>query len=90
MTLLDHIKDGGFKSRKLWLTIFGVETLMVGWFAAGHWKTLAPSYPTFVGGVLGLIGLYFTGNVTTKATLAKTAAKGTATSPPAPGPEQNG
>lgn len=91
------LKDGGFKSRKLLLCVFAVLVLAGGWVACGHWRELQPNYATFVGGVLGLVGLYFTGNVTTKATvISKLASAATLkttkrlTAPISLAPEDNG
>jgi hypothetical protein len=70
LDLKEILKDGGFKSRKLWLVVYAIHALLAGWFATAHWKALAPEFSTFVGGVIALVGLYFGSNVTTKATLA--------------------
>jgi hypothetical protein len=55
----DILEDSGYKSRKFLLTVLGLA--IIGW---GFWLTpwsamLPPLYPTFVGAVLGVLGLYF-------------------------------
>lgn len=58
--------DGGFKSRKLLFSVFSTLILLAGWFVAGHWVSLQPMFSSFVGGVVGVAGLYLTGSVATK------------------------
>jgi hypothetical protein len=60
------IRDGGWKSRKLWFSVFAVLILLAGWVLAGHFHSLQALYDTFVGGVVGVSGLYLTGSVATK------------------------
>lgn len=69
--LKDILKDGGYRSRKLWLIVYAIHALLAGWFATAHWKALQPEFATFTGGVITLVGLYFGANVTAKATMAK-------------------
>jgi len=66
-------KNGAYKSRKFTLTLLGVIliTLLA---AAGIWYPTVPAvYPTFIGGILGVLSLYFTGNVMNKYVVGKTA-----------------
>jgi hypothetical protein len=75
MAVLDQLKDGGYKSRKLWLAVFGIVVLGGGWAASGHWTTLQTGFGTFTTAVVSLVGLYFGVNVGTKATLASAVVK---------------
>lgn len=56
-------EDRIYSSRKFVLVIFGILILLTGGIIAVHSPTFAGIYPTFVGGVLGIVGAYITGNV---------------------------
>lgn len=60
------IRDGGIKSRKLWFSIFAIAVIFVGAILAAHWAAMISVYSTMVGGVLGVVGAYLTGNVAQK------------------------
>jgi divalent metal cation (Fe/Co/Zn/Cd) transporter len=60
------IRDNGYKSRKLWFSAFAIVAIFGGWIGAGLMPSLVPMFATFVGGVLGVAGLFLTGNVATK------------------------
>lgn len=66
MTADEIIRDGGAKSRKLWFSIFAITVIFVGALLAAKWGSIAPLYSTMVGGVLGVVGAYLTGNVAQK------------------------
>lgn len=56
--------DGkGVKSRKFILTILSLAILIGMTILAAGNAAMAPLFPTFVGGLLGILGLYFGGNV---------------------------
>lgn len=65
------LKDGGARSRKLWLAagtslgIVGVALL------AARIPALVPLFDTLVGGLLGVLALYLGGNVAAKQVLKK-------------------
>jgi hypothetical protein len=67
--------DGAFKSRKFILSLIGLG-LLTGVTLSGVWSSnVATMLPTFTGGLLGVISLYFTGNVMNKHVIGSTAAK---------------
>ncbi len=67
-------KDGGIGSRKLWLVV-GACLLLTGcWLMTGWVVPLQPTLDTIVGGVMGLVGLYLTGNVSSRWITAKSMA----------------
>ena len=55
--------DKGVRSRKFILTIISVAILIGMTILCGLVKALQPMFATFVGGLLGILGLYFGGNV---------------------------
>jgi hypothetical protein len=67
--------DGGFRSRKLWLAIFCIGVISVGYGVAGVWATLAAVYGEFVMGVLAAAGIYSGSNVVAKHLFMKAAKK---------------
>lgn len=67
--------DGGFLSRKLVITILAMLLITTGAFVSAWWPIFAASYGTFVGGILGCLGIYLTGNVTNKFLTDKNAVK---------------
>lgn len=72
------VADNGFKSRKLWFSVFSTAVIAAGGWAGAKWPQFAPLYDTMVGGIVGIAGIYLTGSVATKlvgAGVAKAAAK---------------
>lgn len=62
----NNINDKPFRSRKFFLTVFCILLLTVVCIL-GIWFPMLPAIlPTFVGGILGILSLYFTGNVLQK------------------------
>lgn len=59
-------KDGGAKSRKLWYALFTTAVIFAGAMLSSTSDSFAAIYDTMVGGVLGALGLYLSGNVGTK------------------------
>lgn len=62
----DAPRDNGFKSRKLWFSVFAVATIFGGATLGAHWTSFAPLYDTLVGGIVAVAGLFLTGQVATK------------------------
>lgn len=60
------LKDGSFASRKFMLTIFAIILLTIIALAGIIYPAVVAILPTFVGGLLGILSLYFTGNVVNK------------------------
>ncbi len=65
------LKDGGVKSRKLWLAVGTSVAIVISGVVAAKFPTIGPLYDTMVGGLLGVLALYLSGNVATKYTLSK-------------------
>lgn len=63
--------DNGYWSRKFLLALYGVHVVILLGLMACHWPALAPNLSVLVGGILGVLGLYFTGNVAHHAVLGK-------------------
>ena len=55
--------NGGYKSRKFNLTVLGLILVTAVALSALKWPAIVAVFPTFVGGILGILSLYFTGNV---------------------------
>lgn len=68
--MLDY-KDGGAKSRKLWYALFTSSFIFFGALVASKSDAFAAVYDTMVGGLLGALGLYLSGNVGTKWVIKK-------------------
>lgn len=60
------LEDGAFKSRKFLLTILAVILITAVAVLSIWFSTIISIMPTFIGGVLGVLSLYFTGNVMSK------------------------
>lgn len=60
------LKDGGYKSRKLWLAFFAIGAVFAGALCSARWQAFGAVYDTLVGGVVGIVAAYFTGNVANK------------------------
>lgn len=71
-------KDGGWKSRKLWFSVFAIGIMYRGMIVAMDNLTFQPLYGTFVGGVCAVVTAFLVGNVGAKFVSTKAPA---ATSP---------
>jgi hypothetical protein len=60
------LKDGSFGSRKFVMAIFAIILLTSIALAGIIYPAVVAILPTFVGGLLGILSLYFTGNVVNK------------------------
>lgn len=58
--------DESFASRKFIMILIGLALAFGGAILAAKIQGFEPSYPTLVGGIIGLVGLYVTGNVSEK------------------------
>jgi hypothetical protein len=67
------LKDGEFLSRKFILAILSVSLLTLVTCGAVIYPAVAGVLPTFIGGLLGIVSLYFGGNITNKWVAGKTA-----------------
>lgn len=68
--LSKFIADGGFKSRKLWFGILCLVLLTVVVCLGVHYSVIAGLYAEYVGGVLGVYGVYAGVNVASRYTTA--------------------
>ena len=66
MSKLIDLKDGSFGSRKFLLTLFCILLLTAVALGATIFPSIVAILPTFAGGLLGLVSLYFTGNLMNK------------------------
>ncbi len=57
------IKDGGYKSRKFWITIFTMGMITGTSLLATKYSGMASLYGTLVGGLVSCLALFLTGNV---------------------------
>ncbi|NDC25724.1 MAG: hypothetical protein EBZ49_16560 [Proteobacteria bacterium] len=76
------LKDGGYKSRKLWLAFFAIGAVFAGALCSAKWQAFGAVYDTLVGGVVGIVAAYFTGNVANKFVVTRRAAPKKAIQPP--------
>ena len=60
---LFNVKDGGFLSRKLLLSILAMTLIFAGALVACGNIAFAANYSTLVGGLLGALGLFLGANV---------------------------
>ena len=67
--------DGGKSSRKFLLTVVTMIILCLMVVLGLFHPTVIPLFPTFVGGLLGVLGLYFSGNVANKAIIGNNIAR---------------
>lgn len=74
-------KDGGWKSRKLGFSIFAIAILYIGARIANADTAFRAVYESFVGGVVGISGMYLIGNVGTKWVAGKAAPAAPPTTP---------
>jgi len=70
-------KDGGLLSRKFLLTVYSIHVMAGLALLTIHWPSLGTYLQTVNTGILGALGLYFTGNLVAKNTVAKAAASDT-------------
>lgn len=89
----DLAEDGGYSSRKMWLTILAMILIVGVGLLTGLtvFTALAPQLAVIVGGVLGALGIYAGANVSTKfasagVRKAAEAAKAKAAAPAKPQP----
>jgi hypothetical protein len=65
------LNDGGLKSRKLWICVGGLVLLTVMVFVGCHYAAVAGMYAEYVGGILGVLGIYTGTNIAARASAAK-------------------
>lgn len=70
----EWMKDGGIKSRKLWFAVGATGLIFVGNLIAAKWIGFSANYETMVGGIIGVLTVYLTGNVASRWSAGKTAA----------------
>lgn len=58
--------DASFASRKFIMVLIGLGVAFGGAILAAKMQGFAPSYETLIGGVIGLVALYVSGNVSEK------------------------
>lgn len=63
--------DGGWRSRKLALTIFVLILIAGGFAATGRWPALGVTYSEYVMGLLAASSIYATGNSVAKVIQAR-------------------
>lgn len=63
--------DGGLGSRKLWFSVGTSALIFAGGVMAGLWGVFGPHYETMISGLIGMAGLYMTGNVGSRWVTAK-------------------
>lgn len=86
MSLEQHLKDGGGKSRKYLLAI-GTSVVMVGcWALTGRFPALAPTFGELLGGLLASQAVFSGFNVATKYAVLNRFGK--ADLPPEEGPKE--
>jgi hypothetical protein len=64
-------KDGGMASRKFVFAVGTSALIFLGGMIAAHWVAFTTSYDAMISGLLGCLGLYLGGNVTSKFMMAK-------------------
>lgn len=60
-----------YSSRKFWFAVGTLAIMVASAVLCGLWPALIPLYPEMVGGQLGVLALYMTGNVSTKWVISK-------------------
>ena len=68
---MSNRKHDGFKSRKFIFSIFSIVTIFAGAIIAAKIEGMSPLYATMVGGVIGVVAAYLTGNVAERFTEKK-------------------
>ena len=74
---LDFLKDGGWLSRKLGVTLFSLSLVTLITLLVGKYQGLVPVYGTFCSTVVGLVSIYIGGNSALKWIYAKNSNKET-------------
>lgn len=72
---LSDIDTGPYNGRKFILTIASIVLITAYSIVAGFYVGLRENLSSFIGGVLGVLSLYFTGNVMNKLVVGKVAAQ---------------
>lgn len=75
MPKLIDLKDGSFASRKFLLTLVCILLLSGVSLSGVLFPAIVAILPTFVGGLLGIVSLYFTGNIMNKFVVGNNIAK---------------
>ncbi len=57
------LKDGGWKSRKLWMTVIAQVLILGGGLATGFYPGIQAAYGTLVGGLVSCLALFLGGHV---------------------------
>jgi len=70
-TNTELMMETGYRSRKFFLTILSVLVLVLFSLMSIWFTAVAAILPSFIGGLLGILSLYFTGNVANKYVLGK-------------------
>ncbi len=84
-----HYRDGGYGSRKLWLTVFAIAVLSGVALSAKFIPGIDSVFPTLCGAVTALAALYIGGNTATKYVAGNHAvALANTANPPTQPPEQ--
>lgn len=83
------MNDGSYASRKFVLTIIGLVLVTILAIGGLWYPMVAGIFPTFIGGILGVLSLYFTGNVMSKMVQGKTAVQLQQSSDKVDNPEEN-
>jgi hypothetical protein len=60
------VLGSSFSSRKFWLALTSLFLLTFTWIATGNNPVLASSFDQLITGVMGILMLYYTGNVGSK------------------------
>jgi hypothetical protein len=71
MDLQQFLGDGGIWSRKLWLCVGGLVLLTAMVFVGCHYAAVAGMYTEYVGGVLGVLGVYTGTNIAGRMSASK-------------------
>ena len=67
-----NTEQSTYKSRKFILTVISLCLVTLLTFASAWFPVLPTVMPTFTGGILGILSLYFVGNVSNKYVVNKT------------------
>lgn len=59
-------KDGGYKSRKLWLSVFAMCLIFAAACLASKSPAFQADFATLVGGIVGALGIYAGANTAVK------------------------
>jgi hypothetical protein len=71
MDLREFLSDNGFSSRKLWICVGGLVLLTAMVIVGCHCAAIAGMYAEYVGGVLGVLGIYTGTNIAGRMSNAK-------------------